>query len=733
MKAHDNFVDFFKDAETLKFTMMQCLFLGPPKVGKSSLLRRLAHLEPPTSNTGAMDSSIKIIIEDVKSFTVEIQRQHDCTPGSIKHEWRHVTYDVDTVQLLKAFIKARVTGKDTKEVQQNKEAQQNIKPQEVKETHENEEVQQGDNKKVSHSTTSMEQSREQTSSQEIFKKALKTGNWNCAKEMLESSWTVYLTDSGGQPEFQEVLPALVSGPTIFFVVFSLKGGVESLNKQYVVKYQKPGSEDIMEYTSQYTVKEALYSMLSCIASTSKYASDCRDHFRAQTKVILIGTHKDTLGDPDKQKEEIDKIEEKLQEMLLKTSWFKEGTLVTISRRPQRLMIAVNNDVKTTDDKDLEEIHKVIERLGNGDFKAELPPTWLALDIAIRGQESPFLSLTQCEILADECGITHEELTEKKVLRYLSRLGTIRYFDETDLRDIVICNPQALYDAVTELIAETFVLDRGVHDEVITVFEEHGIFPKKFVTDSLMESSTSKKLPMDWILNLLKHLCMIAEFQSDGEEKCFMPCVLRSAEKSPNIKQSNTVTPLVVLFDSGYVPMGMFSALAVYLMQWPPKDLPGELQKIKLKWKLLEKSIHKGSFTIKVEPEGDHFIFKCLQFAGSQSYIKIFTEEKMKQQQRRITLNMICMDMRTIIKHSVSAVSSIHKCSQKFFFAFECNFCEDCSGHLAKVIDTTRLECQSANREYLRESLDSRPQENIWFSDISLSQPVSKMFVHCISH
>ena len=30
-------------------------------------------------------------------------------------------------------------------------------------------------------------------------------------------WTLYLTDSGGQPEFQELLPALVAGPWVFFL------------------------------------------------------------------------------------------------------------------------------------------------------------------------------------------------------------------------------------------------------------------------------------------------------------------------------------------------------------------------------------------------------------------------------------------------------------------------------------------------------------------------------------
>ena len=36
-----------------------------------------------------------------------------------------------------------------------------------------------------------------------------------------NSWTLYLTDSEGQLEFQELLPALVVGPCVFIVVFPL--------------------------------------------------------------------------------------------------------------------------------------------------------------------------------------------------------------------------------------------------------------------------------------------------------------------------------------------------------------------------------------------------------------------------------------------------------------------------------------------------------------------------------
>ena len=53
-------------------------------------------------------------------------------------------------------------------------------------------------------------------------------------------WTIYLKDTGGQPEFQELLPALVSGPSLYFLFFvwikiSIRNTSFSINIPQVVE------------------------------------------------------------------------------------------------------------------------------------------------------------------------------------------------------------------------------------------------------------------------------------------------------------------------------------------------------------------------------------------------------------------------------------------------------------------------------------------------------------------
>ena len=77
-------------------------------------------------------------------------------------------------------------------------------------------------------------------------------------------WMLYISDVGGQPEFQEMLPALVSGPSLYFLTFPLHKG---LNEKCLVEYQHPNGNSIVPYTASFTMKEALLSSLASIAST----------------------------------------------------------------------------------------------------------------------------------------------------------------------------------------------------------------------------------------------------------------------------------------------------------------------------------------------------------------------------------------------------------------------------------------------------------------------------------
>jgi len=99
---------------------------------------------------------------------------------------------------------------------------------------------------------------------EVFRDAFQK-KWFKLKDLVGEHWTLYLTDTGGQPEFQELLPVLVCGPSLFFLVFRLD---LELNSRYQVEYINSSGRSIIPYEAGLTMQETLLQSLATIASTS---------------------------------------------------------------------------------------------------------------------------------------------------------------------------------------------------------------------------------------------------------------------------------------------------------------------------------------------------------------------------------------------------------------------------------------------------------------------------------
>ena len=82
--------------------------------------------------------------------------------------------------------------------------------------------------------------------EEIFKNALKDRNWSEVHSILDNSLTLFCTDTGGQPEFQEVLPALIVGPTVFMLIFRV---TDRLNDMFQIQYVGSADRKSVPYMS----------------------------------------------------------------------------------------------------------------------------------------------------------------------------------------------------------------------------------------------------------------------------------------------------------------------------------------------------------------------------------------------------------------------------------------------------------------------------------------------------
>ncbi len=123
-----------------------------------------------------------------------------------------------------------------------------------------------------------------------FKVIIEKYGFNRVKKHLKKTSSLYLRDTGGQMEFQEMIALLIVSPSIFFFVFRLDLNLKS---KFTVKYRKSPGESLNCYTSSITTEEAL---LQCLASV--YAMDTPDKESVKTHkplVYIVGTHADQLG------------------------------------------------------------------------------------------------------------------------------------------------------------------------------------------------------------------------------------------------------------------------------------------------------------------------------------------------------------------------------------------------------------------------------------------------------
>ena len=540
-----------RDKGSLDKTIMQCVFVGPPRSGKSSLMKRIVGERPTPSSpsTGVADKVVQ----------VEIVRSSTAAASVSGSTWVKLSHDEEAVMVV---MDTAQSGSNQVPVHQTLPAQYTpgtsfkiMAPEHKKQSQ--------SHHSPSPATTSASPhlpspSRSDTPnlkpSVDFCKHALQRNLQYAVRFARERSWLVYLTDTGGQIEFQELLPLLVSGPSVFFLVFRLD---QDLNKQFMVEYVRSSGAMSEPYQSNFTVKEALLQSLASIASMGK------------SKVFFVGTHKDKVSEA-----EIDCIDHTLQHLVKSTSLYRQGMIQCASK--SQMVLAVNN--LSEDDSDVQLVRATVERLGSqGDFSIKSPVSWLIFSLTIRQHMDRVLSYEQCFEVARQCGIaTREELNE--TLRFLhTKVGLIRYFQGEGLEDlqrIVIIDPQVLFDMMTDLVVETFTFDK-VDPVIREYFKKMGIFP--FSTFERISGSSEQLLTPARLVKLLEHLHIIAplEEEEDGERRYFMPCVLAHTKLAipavalPGSEQSSRPSAeqclLVVGFRCGYCPKGLFAALVVYLL------------------------------------------------------------------------------------------------------------------------------------------------------------------------
>ncbi len=394
-----------------------------------------------------------------------------------------------------------------------------------------------------------------------------------------------IIDTGGQPEFLEVLPMLLVVPSINVQVFKLN---EKLDERFVVEFVPRHGETTEPYVSSYTVEQALFQAMSCVGCLSPspqvHHRKLPDGIPAPqcVETLFVGTHRDCVSD-----DEFRKYDDTLQDRLDSCS-LPENHKVRYYRNKKTQSYNVifpidNTKAEASGIEQLkEEIHNILEK--------EVRPhkvilSWEWFRQAVLSTRAKIITVDQCVIIGTECGMEDKEEVLLALWYHTHYTGQLRHYPNIEgLEDIVFLDPQVFSDAMTTLISSAFHSNGSLYQDDVR-YRNTGRFPKAEV--EWMLACACENLRHNELVALFKHLHIFRPITDSCKEvvEYFIPCVLKTAEVENKRRECTSElhpAPLLFEFDSGFTPIGIFPALIVHLWSHVPM------------WELCSPEEHVGS-------------------------------------------------------------------------------------------------------------------------------------------
>ena len=363
---------------------------------------------------------------------------------------------------------------------------------------------------------------------------------------------VHFIDSGGQPQFLDLLPAFVQDISALLFAVNLSESLDHTPMIYF--YGKDGKPVGEPYQSVSSHKQVLEQ---CVRAT-----DIRD---VHPKVFVVGTHRDKENDCSEKKKDKDEMVRNLFNPKYLDLVFKSGTEV---------IWEVNG--KTPDEKDQQVAHKLRQSIVDHCFKgtsSPLPIKWFVLEMRIRESATQgVISLQKCLLLAQRLGMDEQGL-EAALLHMVKYNLFLWYHNVPDLRDVVFSDPQAILQIITDLVQCKHELGGGVpealsskgvkHDWCVE-FRDHAIVSHEFLSHGHFQRHfIGRVFTANHFTALLCHRFIMVKLEDD---KYLMPALLNPLSSERLRRESKLVDPLVVYFPSKCTPYGLFSCLVGCLLK-----------------------------------------------------------------------------------------------------------------------------------------------------------------------
>ena len=374
---------------------------------------------------------------------------------------------------------------------------------------------------------------------------------------------ILLIDTGGQPQFHEVLPIFMRGTSASMFTIKLS---ERLSEHPLIEYYDDNGNLVgTPYHSAFTNQQILKH---CMRVIQAQASQSEEGLCPNT--IFIGTHKDLEDQCSESRVEKDL---KIQEMLLPAV---QKDAIYCGEGLKQLIFPLN--VKNPGPQEQEfaaELRKVIVERSNVQPK-QIPLRWNALELAL---QELMLKLGRGVLTKAECfraaeGFHFDKESFEEALEYLHNLNILFYYKDI-LPGIVFCDPMVLLDKITELAEHSYRLrtrpsQHRATEGKLCKFRSEGIITLELLSKKEFASHyVPGVFGPEQLLKLFKELLIVSKI---SEEEYLMPCLLPVTDDTALLSPGGSVPSLLLYFPHSPL-VGVFCALAAYLLS-------------EAKWKLL---------------------------------------------------------------------------------------------------------------------------------------------------
>ena len=378
---------------------------------------------------------------------------------------------------------------------------------------------------------------------------------NTEGEKIYNVKLVHIIDSGGQPQFLELLPAFIKEVSAFLFAVNLS---EPLGHRPTISFYGKDCQPVGEPTvSPYSHKQILEQCLRVAHATNKCP-----------QVFVVGTHR------DEESKCSEKIEDK-NEMIKRISHETNSRHLVLKKANEVIWAINGKSPDSQDEKVATQLRQAIAAQCQV-ITRSLPIKWFRLESLIqKAAVKDVISFKECQQLALRLDMNEEGL--KAALRHMTNYNMLLWFDEIDdFKEVIFYDPQVIFKIITDLVQFKYELTgcmveqtfscHGVKESWCTKFKDHAIVSEEFVLshELLKRHFIHDAFTVKHFIKLMCHLYIMVPLENSND--FLMPILLDFKNIEANSKKTTLVEPLRILFPNESAPYGMFSRIVAFLQK-----------------------------------------------------------------------------------------------------------------------------------------------------------------------